>query len=70
MLFLRGDSWEVFKTLTDDEPALTPHGLLVNDAKVLSRNFDQLFYSYTRREGNFVAYSLTIYVINIPDYLV
>lgn len=40
MLFLKGDSWEFFKALTDDEPALTPHGLLVNDAKVLSRNFD------------------------------
>ena len=29
MLFLKGDSWEFFKALTDDEPALTPHGLLV-----------------------------------------
>ena len=70
MLFLKGDSWEFFKALTDDEPALTPHGLLVNDAKVLSRNFDQLFYSYTRREGNFVAYSLARYVIGIPNFLV
>ena len=43
---LEGDSWEVFKVLTDEEPALTSYGLLVNDAKVISRNF--------KREGNFV----------------
>ena len=67
---MQGDSWEVFKALIDDEPVLTPYGLLVNDAKVHSRNFDQLLYSHTRREGNFVAHSLARYVINIPDYLV
>ena len=67
---LEGDSWEVFKALTDEEPALTSYGLLVNDAKVLSRNFNQLLYSHTRREGNSVAHSLARYAVNIPDYLV
>ena len=55
--------------MTNDEPTLTPYGLMVNDAKVLSRNFDKLLYSHTMREGNFVAYSLTRYVISIPNYL-
>ena len=63
---LEGDSWEVFKALTDEEPALTSYGLLVNDAKVISRNFNQLLYSHIRREGNFVAHSLARYA----DYLV
>ena len=67
---LEGDSWEVFKALTDEKPALTSYGLLVNDAKVISRNFNQLLYSHIRREGNFVAHSLARYAVNIPDYLV
>lgn len=37
---LEGDSWEVFKTFTDDEPALTSYGSLFNNAKVRSRNFN------------------------------
>jgi len=67
---LEGDSWEVFKALIDEEPALTSYGLLVNDAKVISRNFNQIIYSHTKREGNFVAHSLARYAVNIPDYLV
>ena len=63
---LEGDSWEVFKALTNEEPTLTSYGLLVNDAKVISRNFNQLLYSHIRREGNFVAHSLARYA----DYLV
>lgn len=67
---LEGDSWEVFKTFTDDEPALTSYGSLFNNAKVLSINFNQLLYSHTRRECISVTHSLTRYTINILDYLV
>ena len=70
---LEGDSWEVFKVLTDEEPALTSYGLLVNDAKVISRNFKRegnSVYSHTKRKSNSVSHSLARYAINIPDYLV
>ena len=63
---LEGGSWEVFKVLTDEEPGLTSYRLLVNDAKVISRNFNQLLYSHTRRKDNTVAHSLARYA----DYLV
>ena len=67
---LEGDSWVVIKDLMEDVSALASYGLLVDDVKVLSRNFVQLLYSHTRREGNSVAQSLTRYAINIPIFLV
>ena len=67
---LEGDSWVVIKDLMEDVFALASYGLLVDDVKVLSRNFVQLLHSRTRREGNSVAHSLTRYAINIPIFLV
>ena len=67
---LEGDSWAVIRALMEDDCSLAPFGLLVEDAKVLSQHFDQLLYSYTKREGNLVAYSLVRYVIGIPNFLV
>ena len=58
-----------FKVLADDNCSLAPFGLLVEEAKILSQHFDQLFYSYTKREGNAVAYSLVKCVIGILDFL-
>ena len=62
---LEGDSWAVIRALMEDDCSLAPFGLLV-----VSQHFDQLLYSYTKRESNLVAYSLAKYVIGIPDFLV
>ena len=67
---LEGDSLVVIKALDEDVHSLAPIGLLVEDVKVLSRNFDQLFYSHTKREDNSVAHNLTRYAIDISDFLV
>ena len=37
---------------------------------MLSQSFQKLLYSHTKREGNFVAYSLARYANSIPDFLV
>ena len=60
----------VIKGLREDESLLVPYGLLLEDAKILSRHFDELRYSHTKREGNNLAHSLVRYVVSIPDFLV
>jgi len=67
---LEGDSLAVFKALEDDVDFLTPFGLLVEDAKVLPQQFDQMLYSHTKRESNSLAHSLTRYAIGILYFLV
>ena len=67
---LEEDSLVVIKALDKDVRSLAPIGLLVEDVKVLSQNFDQLLYSHTKREGNCVAHSLTRYAIDISNFLV
>ena len=67
---LEVDSLAVINALKEGVCLLTPTGLLVEDVKVLSQRFDQLLYSHTKREGNFVAHSLAKYAIRIPDFLV
>ncbi|KAL0001051.1 hypothetical protein SO802_014832 [Lithocarpus litseifolius] len=55
---LEGDSLAVFKALEDDVDFLAPFGLLIKDVKVLSQQFDQMFYSHTKRKGNSIAHGL------------
>ena len=49
---LEGDSLNVIKGLMEEERLLVPMGLLIEDAKNLSRYFDELLYSHTKRECN------------------
>ena len=67
---LVGDSFAMIKGLREDDSSLATFGLLVEDAKVLSQQFDELLYSHTKRECNIVAHSLARYAIGIPDFLV
>ncbi|XP_075654794.1 uncharacterized protein LOC142624960 [Castanea sativa] len=67
---LEGDSMAVITGLREDEKVLVPYGLLLEDAKFFSQQFDELLYSHTKRKGNNLAHSLTRYAIGIPDFLV
>ena len=67
---LEGDSIAVIVGLREDEKVLVPYGLLLEDAKFLSKQFDELLYSHTKREGNRLAHSQARYAVGIPDFLV
>ena len=67
---LEGDSMVVITSLREDGKVLVPYGLLLEDAKFLSQQFEELRYSHTKREGNSLAHSLARYAIGIPDFLV
>ena len=49
---------EVIQALMENEQSLTPTGLLLEDVRMLSQNFEQLLYSHTKRDGNAVAHSM------------
>uniref|UniRef100_A0A7N2MU32 Reverse transcriptase domain-containing protein n=1 Tax=Quercus lobata TaxID=97700 RepID=A0A7N2MU32_QUELO len=68
-LILEGDSLEVIQALLERTETLTPTGLLLEDVRSLSQNFDLLLYSHTKRDGNAVAHSLAKYALRIPDFL-
>ena len=67
---LEGDSMAVILGLREDGMVLVPYGLLLEDVRILSQNFDELRYSHTKREGNNLAHSLARYVVGIPGFLV
>ena len=67
---LEGDSLDVIAGLREDRMVLVPYGLLLEDARFLSQQFDELRYSHTKREGNSLAHSLVRYAVGIPDFLV
>ncbi|XP_075651804.1 uncharacterized protein LOC142622240 [Castanea sativa] len=67
---LEGDSMAVITGLREDEKVLVPYGLLLEDAKFFSQQFDELLYFHTKREGNNLAHSLAKYAIGILDFLV
>lgn len=67
---LEGDSMAVITGLREVEKVLVPCGLLLEDAKILSQQFDELLYSHTKREGNSLAHSLARYAVGIPDFLI
>ena len=48
--------------------SLAPLGLLIEDVKVLSHNFDKLFYSHTKKNDNSVAHNLAKYGKRISDF--
>ena len=59
----------MIQTLLEKTEILTPTGLLLEDVRSLSQNFDLLLYSHTKRDGNAVAHSLAKYALGIPDFL-
>ena len=67
---LEGDSLDVIAGLREDRMVLVPYGLLLEDTRFLSQQFDELRYSHTKREGNRLAHSLARYAVGIPDFLV
>ena len=67
---LEGDSMAVIKALKEFEYPLSPSGLLLENIIMFSQKFDKMLYSYTKREGNFVAHSLARHTISILDFLV
>ena len=52
-------------TLQHEWEILTSNGLLIEDVRHCFSSFNQLCYSYTKREGNLVAYNLAKYAIGI-----
>ena len=66
---LEGDSMDVIQALRENAESLTPRGLLLEDVRMLSQNFEQLLYSHTKREGNSVAHNLAKYALCFPDFL-
>ena len=67
---LEGDSLVLINALKIEVHSLALLGLLIEDVKVLSHNFDKLLYSHTKRNNNFVAYSLAKYAKCILYFLV
>ena len=70
MLFRSGDSLSVIKGLMGEGRLLTPMGLLIEDAKHLSRHFEELHYSHVKRDCNVLAHNLARHAAGIPDLLV
>ena len=67
---LEGDSMAVILGLREDGMVLVPYGLLLEDVRILSQQFDELRYSHTKREDNSLAHSLARYAVGILDFLV
>ena len=57
---IEGDLSVVTEALRSNNAGLASYGLLIEDAKLLERNFSELSYSHMKREGNKVAHGLTI----------
>ena len=52
--------------------SLAPLGLLIEDVKALSQNFDKLLSSHTKRNDNSVAHNLAKYdkrISNLPVWM-
>ena len=49
---LEGDSW---RALMGDDFSLALFALLIEDAKFEAQKFEQLLYSHTKRDSNFVT---------------
>ena len=64
---LEGDLMEVIQALRENAQSLT--GLLLEDVRMLSQNFEQLLYSHTKREGHYVAHNLVRYVLRNLNFL-
>lgn len=57
----------VANALRTKNSGMASYGVLIDDARVLERNFTELTYSYTRREGNKVAHGLARLALNLSN---
>ena len=64
-VILEGDSMVVTQVLKTKDVGLAAYGLLIRDACTLARNFLEVSYSHTKREGNKVAHCLAKLVANL-----
>ena len=69
-IVLEGDSKVVTQVLETKEVGLAAYGLLVSDACTLARNFSEVSYSHTKREGNKVAHSLAKLAANLTNCVI
>ena len=60
---------EVIQALRKNAQSLTSTGLLPEDVRMLSQNFEQLLYSHTKRGGHYVAHNLVRYNLRNLDFL-
>ena len=67
---LEGDSHVLMQAIIHDRPFLSLDGLLIDDLRFNARCFNQLHYSYIRREGNMVAHRLARYTLNVLEFVV
>ena len=66
---LEGDLMDIIQALRENAESLTLTGLLLEDMRMLSQNFEQLLYSRIKKEGNFVVHNLTKYALCFPNFL-
>lgn len=69
-IMVEGGSIIVTKALKTKHPGLASYGLLIEDARVLERNFSKLSYSHIKREGNKVRHCLARIAANLPNTIV
>ena len=60
----------VVQALMSKNSSLASYGLLVQDVNVFARNFSELSYSHTKRDGNKVVYNLVKLAINFSDCVI
>lgn len=63
-VMIEGNSSVVTEALRSKEAGLASNDLLIQDAKLVERNFSELSYSHTKREGNKVAHGLARLALN------
>lgn len=64
------DSQVLSNALRNNSTYLSSFGLLIEDIKCNASLFNQLLYSYVKREGNMVVHNLVRYFISISDFSV
>ena len=69
-IVLEGDSKVVTQALETKDMGLAAYGLLISDACTLARNFSEVSYSHTKREGNKVAHGLAKLAANLADCVI
>ena len=67
---LEFDSLVLVSALLKNSTYLSTDGLLLDDIRFYASFFNQLLYSYVKREGNKVAHKLAKHALCISDFLV
>ena len=67
---LESDSLVLVNALCNDTTLLSSNGLLIEAIRLQARFFNQLHYSYVKREGNKVTHKLARHALCISDFIV